>query len=174
MNIANQAQYDTRGLRIAVFDIIQEKCLRTYSKDRAMRNNAGFPPSSSDISYLVENMPARARLLDMVVAFHRRSNCKAVAHSLLWYERLPASFLASVHVETIKYMTASNCDTCAKGREHTKDRGHTANDRLTARQLIEDDPCRYHEHGDDTDESVLCARAWEARLDELMAEEEEE
>ena len=173
VNIADEPQYDTRGLRMAVFDIIQEKLLWAHSDDRAIRHAAGGFPRIKDISYLVENLPARARILDMLVAFQRNCDCKTLERLLPYHTLLPASFLALLHVETVKHMTASCCDTCGKGREHTKDRGHTANDRLTARQLIEYDPCHFHEHGDDSDESLFCTRAWESRLEDLQTEEEE-
>ncbi|KAI5359959.1 hypothetical protein Slin15195_G118200 [Septoria linicola] len=105
-------KYDTRGLRMQVFDIIQQKLLRRNTVDSGAKRRSR--PSPEEVTYLVDNMPENSKIVAMLSIFYVIPESKHLQKSLKWYGRLPSSFLTlywgkpMIVIEAMHPKTAKN------------------------------------------------------------------
>lgn len=132
-----------------LFDYIQFLSLGPYHR-----------PSVAHITYLVDNLPSNSNMIRLLVS------CVADAeptdfegqHAQLC--RYPITFLASVFEKSMRRQAARNCRKCMCVQEHEPVPDHAMSDVARAWE----DPCSFHEHGNDKEEAAQCALIWGQRL----------
>ncbi|WPB02580.1 uncharacterized protein RHO25_007216 [Cercospora beticola] len=155
-------KYDTRGLRIKVFDLIQLRMARN-----AMLYESRWLPDPDDITYLVDNMPQNSKLLQLLSRYYQAQSARAVERRFPKLCRMPSSFLAQCYLQSMRFMQAKHCPTCQARQRHTHDRAHTWEDTVPAQAI---GPCVCHEHGDDLEEAAECQERWKVRMQALKDE----
>ncbi|CAK1362526.1 unnamed protein product [Cercospora beticola] len=155
-------KYDTRGLRIKVFDLIQLRMARN-----AMLYESRWLPDPDDITYLIDNMPQNSKLLQLLSRYYQAQSARAVERRFPKLCRMPSSFLAQCYLQSMRFMQAKHCPTCQARQRHTHDRAHTWEDTVPAQAI---GPCVCHEHGDDLEEAAECQERWKVRMQALKDE----
>ncbi|KAM3420618.1 hypothetical protein BST61_g3879 [Cercospora zeina] len=155
-------KYDTRGLRIKVFDLVQLRLVRN-----AMLYESRWLPDPDDITYLVENLPSNAKLVMLLSRYYQVQSARPVERRLAKLGRLPSSFLALCYLHSMRFMQAKHCLTCQARQHHTHDRAHTWEDTLPPHAI---NTCLHHEHGDDQEERVECLERWTVKTQALRDE----
>ncbi|KAF2210355.1 hypothetical protein CERZMDRAFT_118192 [Cercospora zeae-maydis SCOH1-5] len=155
-------KYDTRGLRIKVFDLIQLRLVRN-----AMLYESRWLPDPDDVTYLVENLPSNSRLVMLLSRYYQVQSARPVERRLAKLGRLPSSFLALCYLHSMRFMQAKHCPTCQARQHHTHDRAHTWEDTLPPHAI---NSCLHHEHGDDQEERAECLERWSVKIQALRDE----
>ena len=160
-------KYNTRGLRLQVFDIIQLKLMKASGKGTEVMNTPALPCSTA-ITYITDNLPKDSQMLRMVAREYRTRNPKWAQVNQEWLASLPASFLARLLWINMKLQCAMACKNCMSVyKESTRAcNDHCRTDMVA---LMDIWPCEFHEHGEDDDEMSACSARWEARIDALAA-----
>ncbi|KAK4500148.1 hypothetical protein PRZ48_008334 [Zasmidium cellare] len=167
--LADRSQYDTRAFRMHVLETLQKKRITDPRNDN---------PTPAALTYLYDNIPAGARILDMVAKmyYERFVSLSSLSRNMNYFSRTPATFLAAGLLAAAKRAKALKCKECAPGKgRHRHSDDHTHEDLLGFDQM---DNCKYHEHGDDPAEQARCKAGMDVwnqeRLQAAQAERDEE
>ena len=152
-------EYDSRGFRVAVMEVIQVKLDQRSPRSYLL-------PSSDSVKWAVSHLPSSSKLYHLLrdlyatqLGLHNAGgNAQAQGE---YFASYPASFVADIFVAAKRRGNAAICQRCAvKGtrEECNEPVHHTKDDRLPPGQK---DPCTYHEHEGDAEKAYRTMR-WEA------------
>lgn len=135
-----------------VFNIIQERLTRPWI-EKGRWSTTGRPTASA-IAYLVDNLPADAKILHMLAYFYAETQSFHVQENIRYYGRFPPEFLVLCYVRSMRRMEAFH-NFLPRCRDSSQ---------MSAWQMKEykeqfewPDFCQWHEHGDDAEEAAVCA-----------------
>lgn len=132
-----------------MFNVVQEKLVRPCANDCAIfrRNHM---PSIADITYLVDNLPTNAEIVQMLAYFHAELRAAQLGANVEYYGKLPSSFLVLCYVRSMYLVEAPSDESDEVGG--------------MARYTYF---CQWHEHGDDEEEQAECGRKWAKTLETM-------
>ncbi|KAK3722775.1 hypothetical protein LTR37_002347 [Vermiconidia calcicola] len=151
--------YHTRAFRMQLLVIIQTKLLPEQPRQYQL-------PAPEAVTYAVERLPPSSPLYRLLVGCYAPwLDLKEFGDSLQkkasCLEVLPPHFLAQCFVMCKMHIYASECSICVSDEStlECQSATHSREDLLVPGER---DPCSYHEHDGDDEETARCSLRWEA------------